>query len=58
MARKNALDYVLGYTCANDASDRLATEEERRSVESWEDFRFVLPSWPIPGDPQRNSRSK
>ena len=37
---------------------RLATEERRRAVESWEDFRLVLSSRLMFGNSRRNSRSK
>jgi 2-keto-4-pentenoate hydratase/2-oxohepta-3-ene-1,7-dioic acid hydratase in catechol pathway len=44
VSRENALDYVLGYTCGNDVSARLAEGVGRRPMVAGEVVRYVLPA--------------
>ena len=52
VSRDRALDYVLGYTCANDVSARDWQIKTRRgTVVPRQVFRYLLPTWTEPGDP-------
>ena len=59
VSRENALDSCTRlHVHQRCQRSRLATEERRRAVESWEDFRLVLSSRPMFGNSRRNSTSK
>lgn len=56
--RSEAYRYILGYTCANDVSARLAVEVGWRAMVPRQDLRHILSAGAVSGHVRRDRRSQ